>query len=1295
VGANLKDGTAMAPTDLSGAVVDTNGDAWHPPAGFTVAAAVKGTGDAADQLTIYTYEGGSNRGTHNHVVQYSFTFDSASGYYRANEDSVDGVEMSAVDLAASEVLAKRDFNNDGVYGVSINGAADSVGGLYRASALGNDFLVVGRSVTSSASKPFNLSTALLNSDGSAWMPDDMADTGAGSLKIVTQLAADKSVAGFDVYAKEDSGTYAKYSFGADYKLNESGRVELSLDDLANAEKVTGRDLNGDGAFGAVVSRTIDLKGGLHEASFDTLETVYLKESKVLPAGSKMAARAVGLDNALRTEDGNDYWNLDDPESFRVISAYSDNDGYHVIAQSQLDSSVFQRNNFDESNQLVSSEDIGLGDVVQAESATKRDLNGDGITGVKIASTADKVGGLQIGNAAGRSFLLVGANAKAVTDLSTALVTADGAAWGVGQDGAFDASLFDPSTDKLVLSQRDSGGLDLFVSRTVDGSTTVKQYTFDENRALVEDDNTGATVSGIALADAEKDISRDLNGDRSIGAKLSLALDKTGGLYKAQLDGHDFYVVSSNGQPSKGMSLSDKVLLSGDGQSAWQPDEGGTVTGIVSTDNGNYQVYVSTSDGITQHTFDANRVYQDSESLTASDVAHAEKLAGRDLSGDKTVGVKIASPTDRTGKLYRAEILGQSFFVVGANLKTGKDADSAIDLSKALLDADGNAWASDTESGYSVVGGLELSNGGYAVYTSKKDESGNVVSVRRSTWDPSFTFEDTAEADPVELVSLETDKHRDFSGDGVVGFKVLSTKSIEDYKGVTEATISGDTKFWLVGDAVKQGSKSNPLSLRNALLNEDGTGPWYLDSSYFVKAVDDSGEHRQVYVTNNSSEVLRFSFDKSTGRVLNGNEPTAVTAVDLAQKEVSLKRDLNDDGYKGATSVVALGGTGLLTVGILDQNFLVVGKAPAPGKSIDLSSALLDGNGNAWQAPDSVTLKGVYKNASDDVEVYGVDGEGAINRYTFSKNQDGTLSLKDGGEETLSGTTLALREGTALKDLNGDGRIGFKSDDQAIATQSNGWALGRAGVGSADTDQIYIVGRNLGQMGVKANNLANNAALVESLTDGIPTYWKPDEGYDIKSIVQVSDGSTGLPKLVSIYAKQSDPGSDASDDYVKYDFLKGEGEYWTLQAVSEESKGKKLSSRTLVSEEVTSKRDLNGDGAYGLTVGDGPVVSGAFASLFSASIDSQNFLLVGSNLSTGSLQRPLGLSGLLLDAGEDQNAWQPPEGTSVAAFVKVTQAMRDAGGEALNDAVYVAKLDNDSQVFFKAGENNTFVKIDGA
>jgi len=87
--------------------------------------------------------------------------------------------------------------------------------------------------------------------------------------------------------------------------------------------------------------------------------------------------------------------------------------------------------------------------------------------------------------------------------------------------------------------------------------------------------------------------------------------------------------------------------------------------------------------------------------------------------------------------------------------------------------------------------------------------------------------------------------------------------------------------------------------------------------------------------------------------------------------------------------------------------------------------------------------------------------------------------------------------------------------------------------------------------------------------------------------------------------------------------------------------------------------------------------------------------VGSNLSTGSLQRPLGLSGLLLDAGEDQNAWQPPEGTSVAAFVKVTQAMRDAGGEALNDAVYVAKLDNDSQVFFKAGENNTFVKIDGA
>ncbi|MEY2621097.1 MAG: hypothetical protein RIT26_917 [Pseudomonadota bacterium] len=1292
-GTNLKAGTATAPTDTSGMLIDGNGEAWALDSSLNIGAAIKGTGDEANKLTLYAYEGNANTGTHNHVLQFNFTLSADTGNYVLDQDSESGIDVDGLTLSSAEKAAKRDLNNDGVYGVQINGAADNSGGLYRASALGNDYLLVGRSLTSSSSKPTDLSTALLNADGTAWSPDDISAISTDTLRIVTHYADDKSVSGYDVYAKEDGGAFAKYSFDANYQLSDAGRIELSADDLAAAEKSSGRDLNLDGAFGAVVNASIDTKGGLYKASFGSIDTIYLQESKIPAIGSKVATRAVSLENAMRTEDGEDYWNLDDPDNFTIKAAYSDNEGnYHLIAVSNTDPTSIQKYSFAD-KKLSATIDLSLGDLSTIEAAQKRDLNGDGVTGVKVTATADKVGGLHVGTASGRSYLLLGATPKSVTDLSSALVTQDGGIWGTKADGTFDESLYNASTDQLVMTGNADSGYTLYVNRAAGEGNTVRQYRFDTNKTLIEDDDTGKALSQIDLADAEKSATRDINGDKTFGAKLTATLDKLGGLYTAQVGSDYFTIVSDSTPDKKGIALSDKVLRSDDEVSAWQAS--GTLTGVLARKDDSdtvtgYWVYENQGeDGFKRHLFNAERIWQESETITAVQMAQDEKTAGRDLSADKTVGVKINPPIDRSGGLYSANILGQNYLLVGQNLKTGTNAQTAVDLSQALLDADGNAWSA--AEGYSIAGGyLDADTKNYSVFTYQKDDNGIVTSVQRTVWNAKFEIQDTTEADPVELVSLEAAQKRDFSGDGTVGFRVLSTKSNEAYLGVTEARVSNDTSFWLVGDNTKQGTKTNPLSLKNALLNEDGSGPWYLDNSYFIKGVDDTGNDRLVYTTNaEGTQVLRFTFDKNNGRVKNGSEPVEVTGIELAKRELELKRDLNGDGLKGASYVEPLTGKGMFKVSMLGQSYLVAGSSPMAGKSIDLSKALLDTDGNAWAPTEGVTLRGTYTNSDGNTEIYGTqDEDGASVRYTFTQTEGASTLTLSQDSENLTGITLALREALASKDLNGDSSIGFKVKD-AIANQANGWAVGNAGVGEATDDQIYIVGRNLAQMGTKASNVANNAALVESVSDGVPTYWKPDEGYTIKSIVQTSD-SSGATTGVSIYAQQVEAGDDHADDYLKYDFTLQNGN-WTLNKV-ENDKATKLDQRALVQAEASLKRDLNADSGVGFKLStDAPTaVKDALSSLFKATIDGQNFLLLGSNLSTGTALRPLGLNGLLLDSGDAQKAWTPGEDATISEFGKVKAAEGIPEG-----AAYYAKLGDDSTVYFKAGENNTWVKIDSS
>lgn len=251
VGNALKSGTAKAPTDLSGSLLNSEGQAWELPEGYEVSAGVK---NGTTGYSVYAYkttteitqnEGGEDVtetvADKNTVLRFDFVQDS-KGNFVVDKDAPDGVEVDAKALAEAEKTAKRDLNADSVFGVRVTSAVDAVGGLYSASALGNDFLLVGKALTSSASKPLDLSTALKTEDGGAWKPEDVdlietIGEGANEKKVsnvrivALPTATDPETkevtgGGYEVYVKEKSGTFAKYTFDNQYTLT-SDREELS------------------------------------------------------------------------------------------------------------------------------------------------------------------------------------------------------------------------------------------------------------------------------------------------------------------------------------------------------------------------------------------------------------------------------------------------------------------------------------------------------------------------------------------------------------------------------------------------------------------------------------------------------------------------------------------------------------------------------------------------------------------------------------------------------------------------------------------------------------------------------------------------------------------------------------------------------------------------------------------------------------------------------------------------------------------------------------------------------------
>ena len=173
VGSKLQSGTAAAPTSLAGALLDGQGDPWALPEDYTIATMIKNpASDVATRGAYSVFAYASDDDTHKTVVRFDFKAQIVDGTDTPTGNFIvelaDGEQVTAADLAKAEKSAKRDLNADGVFGVKVDQELDKVGGLYRASALGNDFIIVGKALTSTSSKPLDLSTALLNSEGEAW-----------------------------------------------------------------------------------------------------------------------------------------------------------------------------------------------------------------------------------------------------------------------------------------------------------------------------------------------------------------------------------------------------------------------------------------------------------------------------------------------------------------------------------------------------------------------------------------------------------------------------------------------------------------------------------------------------------------------------------------------------------------------------------------------------------------------------------------------------------------------------------------------------------------------------------------------------------------------------------------------------------------------------------------------------------------------------------------------------------------------------------------------------------------------
>lgn len=1250
--------------DLADKVLrDQDGNAWKPEGDFTSFRAVLTTSLGVTTSEVFATDADGA------VTQFKF-----GANKRLMADTLDPATtgtklLSTTELIAKETSAKRDLNVDGIFGAKITATLDAVGGIYKAEVGGASvYIHKGNAVSTDTTggKPVNLDGLMVGLDGQAWAPTSPATP--AKMSMVAEGG------GFSVYVKT-TGTdeFEKYSFNADFK-QQGNAVKLTAEAMIAAEKTAKRDLSGDGKYGASIVSALDSRGGLYKGAIGIDTNVSFVGAANMTPGSKLANAALDAEAALKSDNG--YWKVDDGYTIKAGFATVADDIYTVIAAKTGDASDVKKYVFDTANgNLLKSDDSGaisLVDLSDLENTQARDLNGDSIAGVQVArAVPDQLGGLYTASTSGQDFLVYNDTSAAdITDLSQALLNKDGTAWS-------------STADRLVISPQGANGADgykVYGYNSTDKTTT--EYGFDTNFKL--DSFKTRELTTVETADAEKAAERDLNGDSTIGARVTKTISSAHGLYEAKIGADTFTVVNSalsgNTTQLNGSASQGRALLKADG-TAWTKSASFNVTSLVIQAT-SFEVYSVDGTDAERATFGLDGVLQKTDSLKADQIAIST-----------AVEMSSGSYADKTGGLYKASMLGAEIYAVG----TAGGATAPTDLSQALMVGNGEAWKPD--SGFSVGGMVTNANGGYDVYTYKKDVSGEVTDVNKSSWDADLNYLGTATADVAALVDVEVTEGRDLNKDGAYGFKVSTPTpgaAEVDYKGVSTAKMSVNgtsVTYLLAGTDLKPGTASagGGLGLDKVLLNAGGSAPWVIDSGYKVTAVDESGADRLVYAVKNGTgtnpdEVLKYTFDKTNGKVAGAG--VAMTAIALAKLEKDDAVDLNNDGSIAAMSVSELKdadnaarSTGLLSATIGNQTYKVLNTMPLNGGKLDLGGALLDSDGvTAWDAPTGFVIKGTYQppavNGIDSpVEVYGLDGTD-IKQFKFSKavdvngNQNGAYTLMQSdirplgtptyGANAIRGSQMAETEFAAEADINGDGYTGYVPGASPAVFESaatDAWAMGTASVG---TDAVYVVSAGYDKLtsatsasaaGADGSLIKNAALKVDN--SGTMSYWKPDTGFTVKSIDKVSATE------VNLWAKATDVAA-GDNDYVKYNFAKT-GDDWVLGSATGmlADSSDAITSKALIDEEFTAKQDLNGDGAVGLTLTE---VSGSGTiSVYKAEIDDQSFYVAGTNLASGTESHPVDLGSMLtdgVDANGDPAAYVPSG--ALTEFAVATAAEIDAG-----------------------------------
>ena len=678
-------------------------------------------------------------------------------------------------------------------------------------------------------------------------------------------------------------------------------------------------------------------------------------------------------------------------------------------------------------------------------------------------------------------------------------------------------------------------------------------------------------------------------------------------------------------------------------------------------------------------------------LTSKELVADEAFYTKDFNADKVVGAKINSVVDKAAGLYTTKVLGDTYYFFDSLNKkngTGTSLTPAIDLSKAFLDSNLQAWRPNTDY---VIAGLVAKKDesgatvGYDIFTYKKnaipaaDQFEFEVQKHSWTWSENqgLAYQEMALADTAEMVNVEKLNSRDLSGDGVVGFKLINNNpSYPGYTGVTEAKVlSGkEDRFFVVGQNLKAGTPTNPWKLSNALLNEEGTGAWSIPSLIIgsisitpssITAVRDVNEtDRYVYVkygtTNDNplgvsaaDTVKKFLFNKVTGKYTGTNE--TLDAVTFSAEEMKFNKDLNTDGKVGVTqfsdvklgasmsgNVLSLGtgkSSGLIQATVNDIKYLVAKKAPSSNTNINLELALVTSSGSAWKPDDGFTISGVYKNPETKAtEVYGYLGSSnppQFKKYDFALAD---MPIEVASNETYPNETIP--KVLMLSTL----------DDDSVIT------------GKAIAERENVIGRDLNNdsaIGFKMNSgsiasLANGTQLGSANSgEGINIYvvgksvatmgTSASRTANNNALREMVDGEKTFwnpaantiksiiedAEAIKVYVKPLSLSAEIDQNsMIEYTFLKdGENgqDGWLLQSELTTN----IDPTAIVNLETTQKRDMNGDSTVGLQTS----ITG-LTGLMQGSIGTTKFFFVGQT-------KPAGMDTTRLLTDTTGAAWRPP------------------------------------------------------